>query len=811
MKKFTILFFVLLIATLSQVNAQVIFADYETVDMEFGGWNGTEWAKTTNDYSDAVNSSANVGQFTHANNNWWSGIAGTIALASNIDFSVTPFIRMKVYAEKACNVMMKIENATDGSKATELMYKLKDDEINKWVEITYNFSEVTETELNKFVLFFDPDQSAGSDATTKYYFDDIIGSDVPPAGQFAFSPENGATEVKTQDPLSLTSNLKLRMIDDSPITDPTSVLIFKKTDANGEDVPFTGFISTDGYTLTIVPDVFLDESTVYYYGIKDNTIEYAIGETPVTGVSASFTSTADGFPMVYTINDFDGTSKTRVVETLGDPAPSFAVMTETDAGIGSEDNSVLQFNKTGTWGGWERIHMELNYPIEVVDGEAAFSLRAYFPKETYVRFKLSNQKDDGGIFKETDADVTVVNGWQTLYFEFTGLEEADYSHLLIFPAGGDGAELTYYIDDVKGPNIPTPEVKVDYSPLDGATNGWAFSKMSITSNYLMKNLDGSVVTDLSGKVELRKDNASGTPVAFTAAMSADNKVITITPDADLEEGSTYWYGVVDNTLKFEDNDENLVGIAASFTVRAPEMEMYCNFNEFTGGVDHVSVLKAQPDGYGANASAVQAMVNYDPTFTREVLEWSRGTDNWGWEFVQFKLEDLVDVSGDKIVSMDVYSPKSTYVRLKISNDDESVFHEVDADIMQSDTWETLFFDLTDVDLSDADYNTLTFFIDGGNGDDPQTYYIDDLKGPFVKSATGIFNAKVETLTVSPNPATNVIRVAGVNSADVVEVYNTVGEKVKEMPAGDGTISIADLSSGIYIVKVNEATAKIIKK
>ena len=63
----------------------------------------------------------------------------------------------------------------------------------------------------------------------------------------------------------------------------------------------------------------------------------------------------------------------------------------------------------------------------------------------------------------------------------------------------------------------------------------------------------------------------------------------------------------------------------------------------------------------------------------------------------------------------------------------------------------------------------------------------------------------------PNPATDVIKITGVISTDVVEVYNTFGEKVKEMPAGDGTVSIADLSSGIYIEKVNEATAKIIKK
>ncbi len=78
-------------------------------------------------------------------------------------------------------------------------------------------------------------------------------------------------------------------------------------------------------------------------------------------------------------------------------------------------------------------------------------------------------------------------------------------------------------------------------------------------------------------------------------------------------------------------------------------------------------------------------------------------------------------------------------------------------------------------------------------------------------STDISEEKAVELLIYPNPATDVIRIANINSTDVVEVFNPLGNKVKEVIAKDGMISIADLAAGIYMVKVNETTVKIIKK
>lgn len=806
MKTFTVLMGLMLILLSSQIQAQTVFADFETNDMVFESWGDAAFAKVANPSSDDMNSSSNVGEFSHAGNNWWIGIGASAALESPIDFSATPYFRMKVYATSPIYVLFKLENYDDYNLNSEVGYQLSDDETNKWVEITFNFSGVTRTDLNKIVLYFDPEQNF-SEAGTKYYFDDIEASDIAPAGEFSFDPQDGTTDVKVQNPLKLSANFPLRMIDDSPITDLTSVLTLKKTDANGDDVAFTAYISDDQKTLSIVPDLFLDASTTYWYGVKDDVIEFE-SEEVVSGQAVYFTTTADAFPQVYNIEDFDGNSKARVVETIGDPAPAYSIVSELDEGIGTSTNQVFKFEKSTSWGGWERIHLELLYPVEVVDGKAAFSMRIYSPKATYVRFKLSDQKDDGGTYQEADADVNVIAGWQTLYFEFSGLSDVDYSHILIFPAGGDSEELTFYIDDIKGPNIPTPDLNISYFPEDGAANGYPFSKMTITSNYEFKNTDHSIISDFAGKLALKRGGASGTDVAFSAFINVDNKVITIIPDELLATGETYYYGIVDDALIFEDNGANITNVAATFSVRNPNLVMY---NDFDGN----SLCLDDPNGvYSVGSSVENLWVTMDPDFVNEydnALQWERGTENWGWEHVQFKLNDVIDASGDKIFSIRIYSPKTTYVRLKLSNDDESEYFEVDADVTSVNTWETLYFDYSNFDLTGVDFNTLSFFLDGGNTDDPQTYYFEDIKGPSLGSATSIQSINQNEIKVYPNPAFQFIQLKGKVEGDTYEIYNITGAMVQNGIFQNNSIEVSTLNRGVYFIKIDDCVVKFIKK
>ncbi|MDP6922531.1 MAG: T9SS type A sorting domain-containing protein, partial [Lutibacter sp.] len=405
--------------------------------------------KVTNPQVSGINTSDHVGEFSHSGNNWWAGIAST-ELSYTFDFAQTPYFRMKVYAAQPIYILFKLENAADGGINSEVGYQMTADQTNQWTELVFNFSGVTVNDLNKVVLFFDPGQDH-SEAGTKYYFDDITASSVPPAVNIAYSPENEANGVELFSQCEISTNFSLQMIDDSALTDLSTIVWLKETDANGADVPFTASLSNDQKKITIIPNDLLSVNTVYSYGIYDNLIEYAETQVVVENVSASFT-TRTTQPSLQLYDDFDGNSVCSVVETMGDPASPYAFTNDPAGGT----NQVLQWDKGGSWWGWERIHFELEKPISI-DGDNLYELKIFAPKTGYVRLKIANQKDENGaIFVETDANFTKINEWETLYFKFSGtIPEADYTHLFIYIDGGSTDAVTYYIDEVKGPDLIT--------------------------------------------------------------------------------------------------------------------------------------------------------------------------------------------------------------------------------------------------------------------------------------------------------------------------------------------------------------------
>ena len=73
--------------------------------------------------------------------------------------------------------------------------------------------------------------------------------------------------------------------------------------------------------------------------------------------------------------------------------------------------------------------------------------------------------------------------------------------------------------------------------------------LEITSNGKFRNLDDSEITDLTSKVALKVGGSNGTDVPFTATINNDKNKITIDPSSDLDNSTTYWYGVVDGCYR----------------------------------------------------------------------------------------------------------------------------------------------------------------------------------------------------------------------------------------------------------------------
>lgn len=809
MKKFTFVLMLFVAGLLSHVQGQTrIIADYDGTDMGFGGWSGpVAFAKVSNPDATGINTSANVGEISHSGAQW-EGIQTDAAdiLDPVIDFTQTPFFRIKVYCSNPIEITFKLQNSPEWWTSTERKYTLSAEETNKWVELTFSFLGTDLTNINQVVLHFDGNADYSTQGT-KYYFDDIIASNVPPPGETYFDPANNDTDVKVYKQLKITSNLSMRLINDNPITDATSVLNLKKTDANGEDVPFTGTISDDKLSFNLIPDAMLDPNTVYWYGIKENTVEYEIGEEVVTNASASFSTSATGFPNINTIIDFDGISKCKVVETMGDPAPAYSVGTH-DPVDGA--NNVLQFDKGTSWSGWERAHFELTYPLEIMDGKAAFSLRIYSPKTGGILLKISDIKDsDSPDAKKAEiwADVTEANTWQTLYYEFDGLDPVDYSHIFIFPIGGNADAATYYIDDLKGPDTPAPVVNVDYVPATNATGVNQFINLSLRSNYALANINGSEITDLTGKVALRKGGASGTDVPFVATISEDKKKITFDPDGLLDLGSVYWFGVIDNTLAFEVNGEAVTGMNSTFTVRETAIDMVV-YDDFDGTQNRVLI-----EPLGDPAGALNTSV-FDPVdVNNTVAQWSKGTSWGGWERIHVEFDKPLDLSGDKIFSVRIYAPKVNNVLFKVTDttaDPAPNQMEIWQEYKTAYEWQTFYYDFSDIDQN-ASYKHIYIFIDAGT-QEANDYYVDDIKGPGFQTSSGLIDhSDRDVISVSPNPVSDILRIKGANNGEMVEIYGATGNMVKNVQAVNGSVSVADLPRGLYFVKVNGKTAKIIKK
>lgn len=419
-------------------------------------WSSALFDVVDNPAPGGINNSTKVGEFSHSGNNWWAAVK--IERDDYIDFTETPYWRVKVWSENAVMVMMKFEG-DDGPE--EIQYQMSEDEAGTWTEIVYDFSHVTKTGLKHVLMFFDPANNFGNAQGTKFYFDDINKSNIAPPVETTFVPENAATEVGLTNEISITSNFKMLNADGSEITDPTSLVELKLGDASGDAVPFQAAIDSNGKKITLLPNSMLSSNTTYYFAIKEGVAQYEVGGAAVTGISSSFTTTSAGAPNMVSYADNQGNADLIVVQdTMGDPASSAAVVPDPD----DANNLVLQWDKGTSWGGWERIHYELDAPFDASKDDV-FSIRVRSPHATYMRFKLADAKEDGDITaaKEVDANIVLVDQWQTLYFDVSDLEDTvSLNHLFVFIAGGDATASTYYIDDLKGPELQAT-ASVDYA------------------------------------------------------------------------------------------------------------------------------------------------------------------------------------------------------------------------------------------------------------------------------------------------------------------------------------------------------------
>jgi len=143
----------------------------------------------------------------------------------------------------------------------------------------------------------------------------------------------------------------------------------------------------------------------------------------------------------YIYNDFD----TNQNETFNGWPNVPAIVANPDAtGINTSAN-VAEWMRSGEQ--WAHVYCDLDGTIDFSTGNV-FKVKAYSPIACQVLFKLEGP---GGAFTEVSADVTTVNEWTQLSYDFTGATSNVYNKIVIFFDFSTTTDNTFYFDDVEGP------------------------------------------------------------------------------------------------------------------------------------------------------------------------------------------------------------------------------------------------------------------------------------------------------------------------------------------------------------------------
>lgn len=439
----------------------IVLEDFETTTLNFGGFGGASGLVVENPDKSGINTSDNVYQYTDGSETW-AGVAEPEPVA--LDLANYPYIKMKVYAPAAGEVRLKLE-AQDGSLTTvETPFVMTEDMVGVWTEVTFDFSGVTDP-FNKLTLFFDFGTTTPGDI---WYFDDVTMTDVPPAGSLTITPEDASTDVPVYTKIVFDATLPLRKTDDSEITDGdlSSILVFKKTDQNGDDVSYSATISDNKKTIRIVPGNLLEANTNYFVTLNASLIEYN-SSASVDSMSVTFTTTSTA-PTMVNYDDFEGNSIVAGFSPMGDP-PGELTSPVTDPE--NSGNSVLKWSKGGSWGGWERFRIDFPQNIDLSNGSVV-SMAVLSPKATSVMVVLANMEDDNadGVAKVSLTQDVAGTGWETLYFNFSTGTSDTYNHIFVYIDGGVADPQNYFIDNIQGPALMQDNTGVTARMSDNSLN-----------------------------------------------------------------------------------------------------------------------------------------------------------------------------------------------------------------------------------------------------------------------------------------------------------------------------------------------------
>ncbi len=802
----------ILLTTFSVVKAQEItHVDFDTnnENIVFNSWNtSSTFAKISNPAPDTNNSSDYVGQFTAGNNNdiGIGVLEPTTVFTSPFNLGSNSIFKMKVFATEEIEVIFHLENSPDYGNNIEVSASVGASDVNKWVELTFDFSGFSNIFMNNIVIKIGGNNVQQDDI---YFFDDIKGPELYSTPAQEYNPVNASVDNSITTNLEIATNGFFRNLDDSTLSDVSNKVAVRIGDVNGADVSFSATINGDKNKIIIDPVDDLDNSVTYWYGILDNVIEYS-NDTAVVGVTAVFATkaavTGDINEMLF---DFDTVNEDLAFTSWG--GTGFAKITNPDpSGINVSEN-VAQYTHAGNDSGLENDLVSNATPLTPFDfSETPFiKVKVWVNKPVAVSIKLQNYPNwwEG---HEQKVEVTETNTWVEVIFNFGAITATNYDRAQIYfdkdKSGGSVVGDIYYFDDYLKSNV-APAVVNTITPVADAVEVSQFVNPTISSNFQFRNIDDTTITDISSVVELRETDASGTLVAINAILSDDNRTITIAPSELLSTNTTYWFGIIDNTIEYKESDTQVTGLFSTFTTTADTIEM-TTYNDFEG-----TSLISVSESMGGTPGAYDIVT--DPVGGANMVQkWVKGNTWGGWERVHFELNAPFDASKDDIFSFRVYSPVTTNFMLQLADardegDQNAVFEQY-GEILIANQWQTVYVDTSE--LADGlSLNHVFIFLGPGQANVTGTFYIDDLKGPQLQGTASVKYFDKNSFQFFPNPTNDKIYFSNLEGEKVIRIFDINSKQVLKKTIDTNELSIKNLKSGFYFLEINGQYKKLIKE
>jgi len=474
---------------------------------------------------------------------------------------------------------------------------------------------------------------------------------------------------------------------------------------------------------------------------------------------------------------------------------------------------------------------------------------------TSVTFQLESASSGN---KDVTRDITTPESWETLSFDFSDFQDVtDWTTLkLRFNSGVAEQGKVFFFD-----NLRQGDSTVD--PCEGAvTISNIVDDFECQRNYeygagadLISAVNNPKLTaaNSSTKVGLYKDQPNQ-PWSALCVNFPEGIDLSVFNQLELQVLST---AAVPVLLKLEGGSSPAKEIWSEITTANDWYTLSADFSGesgndhkricffFNGGVETTTVDDYFIDNIKlAHAPYDGCLVNYDdPAFESNVWNYfpaensgafeqvdnplkagintsdrvgkatEKASGEQPWQGMYTDLESYIKFGANTVIKAKILSPKITTVTLKVETPLVAGFPATSGDVTVANSkineWEELTWDFSaapfPIDPA-GQYTRLTWIFDILNlPTEDVVYYFDDLRleSSDCGQPSGVFDApKLELLSVSPNPVSDVLRIENAASLKSTDIFNVFGQRVAKLWNSNQNLSHIDVSAlpaGAYFI------------